>query len=106
MNIAERLERQDNEDIVLIGNLMDSEAATVTRLMIQNLLNLELSHSRQDTASAERKLGRLEAYRTVLDDMQGFHDRARELQQPIAPPLPDVEGATEQITRPKHAVEI
>lgn len=106
MRIEERLERKDNEDIIILGELLKSEGVQLVRLMVKNLINLELSHSRADGASSDKKIGRLEGYQTVLDDIAGFIQGADELNIPVNPESEESYNAEEQITQVGRGGEI
>lgn len=102
MNAEERLTRQASEDIVLIGDLlerfMNSPAGKYFRIMVSNLQKLEIQHSKSSVLSAERALGRIEAYDNVLNDIEGFIHQKNELQKPIMTGEPETELVTEQTT--------
>lgn len=100
MRAMERLVRQESEDIIIIAEMIEGECGELVRAMITNLLNMELSHSRSDASSSDRKIGRLEAYRTILDDMDGFISRRDDLQRPIEREEQEGPVASEQVTVP------
>lgn len=104
--ITERLERQEPDDIILLAELLETPGARLTRHLIENLLNKELSFSRHDQASSDRKIGRLEAYRTVLDDFDDFQRRKKELQAPVKPEPEATNIASEQSISPLRGGEI
>lgn len=106
MRISERFERQESEDIILMAELLEQEPALLVELMIQNFINMELSNSRSDAASADRKLGRLEAYRTILDDIQAFRSRKKELQRPVTPDTFESFDVEDNMTSPARGGEI
>lgn len=103
--IKEAFERQNNEDLIIIGNLvsqaLNSDFGKLLNLLINNLKLMEVNNSRNNIGgSSDKVLGRLEAYDTVLNDLQGFISRMEELQQPIQTEVIDEELASEQYTRP------
>lgn len=106
MDIYERLDRQESEDIIVLAELLDSAGAKLTRQLVENLLNKELSFSRHDSASSDRKIGRLEAYRTVLDDFDDFQRRKKELQAPVKAEPEATNIASEQSISPLRGGEI
>ncbi len=109
MKIKDRLDRQDNEDIIIIGEAVEaflrSDAGEIFHLMISNLQKLEMQNSRNGSISAERALGRIEAYETVISDFQTFVDRKYEIQRPVETAPPETEVA-EEITRPLTGGEV
>lgn len=102
MTILERFERQDNEDIVIIGEIIDkalrSDFGELLRIMIANLNNLEIANSRNGNGSSDKVLGRLEGYQTFLSDLETFVARKNELQRPIAYSDEESSQANEQIS--------
>lgn len=109
MTLEERFDRQSPEDQVILGEIIDhffqSDAGRLFKLMAQNLQRMEIQSSRNGGVNADRALGRIEAYDTVLTDLEMFVNRKRELQRPVEPNDEVLEGA-EEITSPIRGGEI
>lgn len=108
MRMKERIDRQDNEDIILIGNTLEkSEGAELIRTIIENLMSMEITNSRNDAANDSNKLGRIQGYQTILNDIDGFIMRKNELQKPVNQrEVPDEELASEPVVSPIRGGEI
>lgn len=75
MNIEERMVRREPEDIIEIGRALDAmyngSAGAVIRAMVNGRISLEAKQHREGSPiKAGRALGRIEAYQTLLDDIE------------------------------------
>lgn len=84
--IVDAFNRQDAQDVVVIGELIEhslnGDFGRLLKAMLENLKAMELANSRNNAGSSDKVLGRLEAYDTVLGDLHGFIARKNELQLP------------------------
>lgn len=110
MRIEERYERQADEDIVIIGEMIDqffkSDMGKVFIKGLNNLKSMELHNSRARDTSAEKVVGRLEAYETILADLQGFVERKNEIQKPVNRDTTESFEAEELINSPIRGGEV
>lgn len=104
MRIEERLTRRAPDDIVYIGNLiqqaMKSELWTVINFMSASLKVEEIEKSKNGLGapiSADRVLGRIEAYETIITNLEGIAVQKEELSKPITKKKEIDEGAEEII---------
>ena len=75
MQIADRLIRRSQEDIIEIGNVMDtfysSDAGVVLRAIINGQICKESnSHYYEAKIPADRILGRIEGFQKVIDSIE------------------------------------
>lgn len=111
MDIFERFERQETEDLIIIGDKMEKFInSDIGRLicnkMLPNLQKMELLASRTGAANADRALGRIEAYDTILSDIETFVTKKKELQRPIEREDFDQDLAEEQTSIPVRGGQI
>lgn len=102
MKIEDRFERRENEDMVILGDLvekhMNGDFGRVFQLIIESLKSMEITNSRSNTGSSDKVLGRLEAYETVISEFAAFIQAKQELQRPIGNMAPETELASEQVS--------
>lgn len=77
MNIEQALERQDMPDKIYIGEVAEkfynSEAGELLRALLTGLRsNQSTMHRAQQSISADRVLGRIEAYQEIQDAFEGM----------------------------------
>lgn len=75
MNIEERMVRREPEDVIEIGRSLEvmysSPAGSILRAMVNGRISLEAKQHREGSPiKAGRALGRIEAYQTLLDDIE------------------------------------
>jgi len=75
MKIEHRLVRRNLDDIIEIGNILErfynGAAGTILRAFINGRKSEECKlHQLDPKVSAERVLGRLEAYQNIVDDIE------------------------------------
>jgi hypothetical protein len=88
MNIAERLIRREQEDIIEIGNVMDafysSDAGVILRAIINGQICKEgNSHYYEAKIPADRILGRIEGFQKVIDSIELAIKDKDDLTRPI-----------------------
>lgn len=87
MTIEERLLRRDTEDLIYIGELVEKMLLQETGSILKALTNGRISHEAETSAksglSAERHLGRIEAYQQVMNDLETFVTDMKKLKEPI-----------------------
>lgn len=110
MRIEDRLKRQNEEDLVIIGDIIDhffkSDMGKIFTNGLNNLKSMELHNSRARDTSAEKVVGRLEAYETIVADLQGFVDRKNELQEPVKRDTTESFEAEELVNAPIRGGEV
>lgn len=88
MKIEERLIRHNQEDIIVIGEIMEkfysSQAGTIMRAFINGHICDEAKrHYYEDTIPADRVLGRIEGFQIIIDDVErAIQDKAK-LTEPL-----------------------
>jgi len=102
MRIEERLQRSDDSDIVIMGDLihqgLNSEFGRLLLAMINNFKSMEIQKSIASKESSEKVLGRLEAYESILGDLKGMIVEKERIQRPLEALEPETELAAEQTT--------
>lgn len=93
--IEMRLERRNEEDLIFLGDLVEQAAKTefwkLLRAMTIGRKSYELQKSSSGIpASADRVLGRLEAYETILSDLQTMVEEKNRLTAPLEPEAEDI----------------
>jgi len=104
MRIEERLARRAPDDIVYIGGLiqnsMKSEFWKVLEMMTASLKIEEIEKSKNGLGaqiSSDRVLGRIEAYETIITNLEAIAAQKEELSKPITKKKESDEGAEEPI---------
>lgn len=104
MRIEERLTRRAPDDIIYIGNLIENamrgELWAVINFMSASLKVEEIEKSKNGLGtpiSAERILGRIEAYETLITNLESIVVQKEELSKPITKKKEVDEGAEEPI---------
>lgn len=112
MKIEERLIRRHAEDIVYVGNIIRSLMRTETWGMLKFVTASrrvdEIEKARNGVGapiSADRVLGRIEAYESILGDLEAIAVQAEELQKPIESKSKDNEEGAEEIVRQDDVIE-
>lgn len=89
MEIKERLSRRAPEDIIKLGEIVEHAVKGDFWKLLQEMTVGRKSYELQKSVSgggvAERILGRLEAYETILMDLENMVEEKRQLQMPLAP---------------------
>lgn len=88
MNIEERMVRREPEDIIEIGRSLEvmynSPAGAILRAMVNGRISLEAKkHKEGSPIKPGRALGRIEAYQTLLDDIEVAIAQYYSLIQPL-----------------------
>jgi hypothetical protein len=103
MKIKERLERYNEEDVVIIGNLVEKhlrgEFGELFYSTIENLSEMELQNSRNQVGTSDKVLGRLEAYNTIVADFKGYVEELKKAQKPLEKDDANYSVALEQQVR-------
>lgn len=90
--IQDALARQDNQDKIYIGELIkrthNGQYGEIFRALIDGLKTKELKYHQDNTPgreplSADRVLGRMEAYQNILDELDFAIAVAEDLQKPL-----------------------
>lgn len=104
MTIAQRLSRRAPEDISLIGgmiaNVMKGDFWQVLTFLTASQRVMEIEKSKTGVGgnlSAERILGRIEAYETVISDLEAIVQMKEELDRPRAKKKESAEDTAEEI---------
>jgi hypothetical protein len=111
MKLEQRLERLEDEDLLIIGEkvqqFLDSELGKLFKnKLLPNLQKMEIERSRDGKISADRALGRIEAYNVVLSDLENFVASKKELERPIRQDNQESPMAVEQTVSPVRGGEI
>jgi hypothetical protein len=86
--LKEKLIRRNDDDIFYIGHLIEQAKKTefwqLLSIMTEGrkVNEIELSKATHNNFSADRILGRIEAYETLLDDMDSWLDQVEVLRRP------------------------
>lgn len=104
MRIEERLLRRSPDDVVYIGGIIQSamrgEFWTVLTMMSASLKVEEIEKSKNGVGqpiSADRVLGRIEAYETLITSLEAVAQQKEELSKPVERKVEIEEGAEEAI---------
>lgn len=88
MTIEERMVRREQEDIITIGQTLETfyntDAGAIIRAMVNGRVALEAKQHREGSPiKPGRALGRIEAYQQLVDDIEiaiaQYHDLIRPL---------------------------
>lgn len=87
MNIEDRMLRANEEDRVILGNIVESLAKTdgwkVIRAVTEGRRVMEIANAKNGTLNSDRILGRIEAYETIMSDLEQFVKDRDDLQRPV-----------------------
>jgi len=87
MKIEERMRRNDIEDKIYIGEIVEQatsgEFGAVLRCIIEGLKDIELQKSKISEADANRVLGRLEAYNQIQNELDTCIETKNKLKEEI-----------------------
>jgi hypothetical protein len=88
-DITLRIARRNDDDVMYIADIIEREKTTEFWKLLASMTEgrrineIEKSKASHVNFSAERILGRIEAYETLLDDLESFLDQADVLRQPL-----------------------
>lgn len=99
----EMLDRMSSDDAIHIGDAVSrmfrGEFWGLFLAVISQLKSMELQNSRLRSESSDKVLGRLEAYETIIANLEGYVRQADELR---APKEDDELSANELVTEQKE----
>ena len=102
MKISERLLRSDDEDIILLGNVIEqglnSEFGQITLQILSNFKSMWIQNSIGTGENSDQLLGRLQAIESIIGDLKGFIEERNRLQLPMERDMSETTIAEEQKT--------